>query len=544
MEPLSDKSIRFEPKNDETESNEDSQLNSELTTHDELLDRVISQYNLGDLAESEVTTSRDSRNVENIADSEVRGGIEVEDIDKMLEKYENYTKRDKNSETVHKNKGEYPTFETFGNDEPGTITESSVDRIGKKYLAHLADTSEIEKNRALINDLRSNLRKKTLESMKKMSQKSKNNPNMNLTSALNSDRTYTYSQSEIQSLRFGVKPSPEETRDHIPSREELEEYISTITENPAPAFKKYKQVFNENTLPTLVSDHNSQSKGVRSIRSSQQPKELILVNDYKENNLQMEPQDDNQFRKNLKKQIQNSNKSLLNSKLEELKKSYQKIDNEKRVNPLMKGLFTKGKNKEKQVSAKVFTQYLVAKAEEEQQTSLKERLDREKEVYWDENEPLAASKELDWDKQITEQIEKEKLSNSIKLTNKDKHQISFITNEVRNSMVDGTRPRFPGEESLFLYSVDHTNTNKNSLKGPIEDRLSSIQIPNGVKLEIDEVESIEGSEDELKSIHDDATNEKGIDSQREKLLLEREQLYGRLKVLEGEIGEYFSQVVI
>jgi hypothetical protein len=40
-----------------------------------------------------------------------------------------------------------------------------------------------------------------------------------------------------------------------------------------------------------------------------------------------------------------------------------------RVNPLMKGLFRKDGKIEKQVSAKVFTQYLVAKAEKEDKSS-------------------------------------------------------------------------------------------------------------------------------------------------------------------------------
>jgi hypothetical protein len=78
----------------------------------------------------------------------------------------------------------------------------------------LADNSEIDKNRALIDDLRANLRKKTLASLNRIAQKSPGNLQVkiikpsNLTSALNSDRTLVYSQSEMQSLRYNFMPTP------------------------------------------------------------------------------------------------------------------------------------------------------------------------------------------------------------------------------------------------------------------------------------------------------------------------------------------------
>ena len=146
-------------------------MESELNSHDELLDRVISKYDLDEAesspqeyhskAQSMVLDGNQSQGL-NTDRTGSKQGIDVEDIDKMLEKYDKYNSSRKNSASYDN----YENFKTFGDDQ--AETENSVDRINKKYFAHLADDSEIKKNRALIDDLRSNLRQQTIANMKKI----------------------------------------------------------------------------------------------------------------------------------------------------------------------------------------------------------------------------------------------------------------------------------------------------------------------------------------------------------------------------------------
>lgn len=95
--------------------------------------------------------------------------------------------------------------------------------IRMKYLPELADDSEIRKNRELIEDLRANLRKSTLDSIKKLSQKGRDsdpemreldfnflndqvaNTKRQNSSIGNSERTLVYSQSDGASVRFVPK---------------------------------------------------------------------------------------------------------------------------------------------------------------------------------------------------------------------------------------------------------------------------------------------------------------------------------------------------
>ncbi len=63
----------------------------------------------------------------------------------MLDKYTIYTNKTENKEK----------FISFG--EPFD-KDLEVDRINKKYIANLGDKTEIQKNRELIDELRSNLR--------------------------------------------------------------------------------------------------------------------------------------------------------------------------------------------------------------------------------------------------------------------------------------------------------------------------------------------------------------------------------------------------
>ena len=55
------------------------------------------------------------------------------------------------------------------NVEPENDSDKFLRELKMKYLPDLADDSEIRKNRALIDDLRANLRKSTLSSLKKIS---------------------------------------------------------------------------------------------------------------------------------------------------------------------------------------------------------------------------------------------------------------------------------------------------------------------------------------------------------------------------------------
>jgi Mg/Co/Ni transporter MgtE len=89
-------------------------------------------------------------------------GIDVDEIDRMLDKYNEFTFKQQDDNELYDDV--YP-------EKKLAPKEDEIEMINKKYLQNLTDRSEIDKSRALIDELRSNLRKQTLEGMKKSSQK-------------------------------------------------------------------------------------------------------------------------------------------------------------------------------------------------------------------------------------------------------------------------------------------------------------------------------------------------------------------------------------
>lgn len=93
-------------------------------------------------------------------------------------------------------------------------------------------------------------------------------------------------------------------------------------------------------------------------------------------------------------------------------------------------------------------------------------------------------------------------------------------------MVDGTKPRYPGEESLFMYSIE---PHKKSVLS--EQRLSTIKIAEGLakEFEMDEIDSIEEDESEMS---------------RETPNPNQKEILARLEVLRREIEQSLSLIQI
>ena len=88
------------------------------------------------------------------------------------------------------------------------------------------------------------------------------------------------------------------------------------------------------------------------------------------------------------------------------------MDSQIRVNPLLKGMMSYQKvENEKQVSAKTFTKFLVAKSELEVAEIQEESSDSFEDVSTAQQIPI--SEELDWDKQIQETVQREQAENLI-----------------------------------------------------------------------------------------------------------------------------------